>query len=228
MLQKAASALDELREQVVFVGGAVVELYATDPAAPPVRSTIDVDCAVRITSRGEYRQIEESLEERGFRHDRSENAPICRWLYGKLILDVMPTDECILGFANRWHAAGMEHTVLYTLPDGCSIRLLSPSFFVASKLEALHHRGGEDWRGEPDFEDVIFLVDNRAELPIEVREAPDNVRAYLGAQFESMLGDPMMREDVLSVMPRPVDTVRLENTLMQMRKIAGVSTDGGQ
>jgi hypothetical protein len=102
MLQTVASALGELREKVVFIGGAVVELYATDPAAPPVRPTIDVDCVVRITSRSEYRQIEKSLEKRGFRHDRSENAPICRWLCGTLKVDVIPTDENILGFATRY------------------------------------------------------------------------------------------------------------------------------
>ena len=103
MLQTVASALGELREKVVFVGGAVVELYGTDPAAPPVRPTIDVDCIVRVTSRSEYRQIEKSLEARGFRHDRSENAPICRWLCDTLKVDVMPTGENILGFTNRWH-----------------------------------------------------------------------------------------------------------------------------
>lgn len=100
MLQQVASALGEMRKDVVFVGGAVVELYATDPAAPPVRPTIDVDCIASITSRGEYGRIEKVLGNRGFKHDKSANAPICRWLYGELKVDLMPVDRTILGFAN--------------------------------------------------------------------------------------------------------------------------------
>src|ERR1700730_9784238 len=34
--------------------------------------------------------------------DHSEGAPICRWAHDDLRFDVMPTDERILGFSNRW------------------------------------------------------------------------------------------------------------------------------
>lgn len=42
-LQKVAMALGDLHSQVVYVGGAVVSLYADDPAAEDVRPTEDVD-----------------------------------------------------------------------------------------------------------------------------------------------------------------------------------------
>jgi hypothetical protein len=48
------TAPDALSQQVIFVGGAVVELYATDEGAAPVRPTFDVDCLVRVNPRQPY------------------------------------------------------------------------------------------------------------------------------------------------------------------------------
>jgi hypothetical protein len=43
LLELAHGALGKLVDEVVFVGGATVALWITDPAAPPVRVTEDVD-----------------------------------------------------------------------------------------------------------------------------------------------------------------------------------------
>ncbi len=50
MLQIVADGLEELKEEVVFVGGAVTELYADDPAFSDIRSTLDVDCVIELSS----------------------------------------------------------------------------------------------------------------------------------------------------------------------------------
>ncbi len=42
-LRRIAEALGELREQVVFVGGAVAGLLVTDPLADAVRATLVLD-----------------------------------------------------------------------------------------------------------------------------------------------------------------------------------------
>jgi hypothetical protein len=39
LIERAASVLDDLLEEVVFVGGATVGLWITDPAAPEPRPT---------------------------------------------------------------------------------------------------------------------------------------------------------------------------------------------
>lgn len=46
LLELAADALGPLLDEVVFVGGATVTLWITDPGAPPVRPTKDVDVVV--------------------------------------------------------------------------------------------------------------------------------------------------------------------------------------
>ncbi|MFO7958368.1 MAG: hypothetical protein R6X33_14875 [Candidatus Brocadiia bacterium] len=220
MVGKVAAALGDLRNRVVFVGGAVVELYATDPAAPAPRPTVDVDCIVQITSRRDYRRIERGLEKRGFRHDTSRGAPLCRWLCGELAVDIMPTDATLLGFANRWHVAGIDHKVQYTLGAETSIGLLTPPYFVASKLEALDNRGGADWRGAPDFEDVVFIVHNRPELPTEIGRAPEDVRNYLTAQFANHLENATLREDVVSAVPPQLGARAVDEILARMQEIA--------
>ncbi len=45
-LRQVAEALGDLREQVVFVGGAVAGLLVTDPLADSVRATRDVDAVL--------------------------------------------------------------------------------------------------------------------------------------------------------------------------------------
>ena len=53
-LARVAEALGDLRHDVVFVGGATVGLLITDPAAPRVRPTKDVDVIVEVATYSEY------------------------------------------------------------------------------------------------------------------------------------------------------------------------------
>jgi hypothetical protein len=56
-----ARTLGHLCPSVVFVGGAVTELYATDSAASAVRISDDVDCVVELISYTAFTHIEEVL-----------------------------------------------------------------------------------------------------------------------------------------------------------------------
>src|SRR2546422_949442 len=66
LLIAVAQALGELRERFVFVGGCATGLLITDPAAPAVRPTGDVDVIVEAGALLEYRQIGRALEAKGF------------------------------------------------------------------------------------------------------------------------------------------------------------------
>lgn len=52
-LETAATILGPLLDEVVFVGGATVHLWLTDPGAPPARATEDVDVICEVASRVE-------------------------------------------------------------------------------------------------------------------------------------------------------------------------------
>ena len=74
---------------------------------PDVRYTLDVDCIVDVISRNQYYQLEKKLNKQGFKKSITEDV-ICRWFYDDVILDVMPTDEAILGFGNRWYKQAID------------------------------------------------------------------------------------------------------------------------
>jgi hypothetical protein len=54
LVERVALALAELRSEVVFVGGAITGLLLTDPAAPSISSTKDVDVIVSVTTYADY------------------------------------------------------------------------------------------------------------------------------------------------------------------------------
>ena len=82
LLDAVSVALGPLSDRFVFVGGCAAGLLLTDNASAPVRATQDVDAIVEVLSLQEYHSLEHSLEKRGFKHDRSPEAPVCRWTIG--------------------------------------------------------------------------------------------------------------------------------------------------
>ena len=94
-VELVAQALGELREQVVFVGGCAVGLLLTDPAAAPPRVTYDVDLVAEVAALRGYHRLEREFSRRGFERDMAADAPICRWRYQRLEVDLMPpTPPC--------------------------------------------------------------------------------------------------------------------------------------
>jgi hypothetical protein len=157
-VQFVAQRLGELKEQVVFVGGSVAELYADDPEISDIRSTIDVDCVVdlEISTYIKYSKLEEKLRNLGFHNDTSENAPICRKICQGIIVDFMPVNPDILGFSNVWYKDGVENKIEKTLPNGTTVVILPVEYDGATKVEALLSRGGRDIRGSHDWEDIVY------------------------------------------------------------------------
>ena len=125
LLELAVSSLGDLLEEVVFVGGATIALWITDPAAPPPRVTKDVDVIVEVATRTRYYAFEQKLRDAGFDGDAEF---ICRWHHrdSGLILDAMPTDGDLLGFENRWQNDGFPNAVDVALSSGVKIEKNNP------------------------------------------------------------------------------------------------------
>jgi len=200
LLELAADALGDLLNQVVFVGGATLTLWMTDPGAPPARPTKDVDVVVEIRTRTAFAEFEGRLRARDFSGDQ-ERGVICRWRHRQgLILDAMPSDPSILGFANQWQGAGLAYAVERELPSGAIIRALTPPYLLATKLEAFKGRGHRDYLASPDFDDIIALVDGREEVVNEVANASADVRDYLSSEVAAMLRDPRFDDGLFAVL----------------------------
>lgn len=190
LLTNAAKLLEPLLGELVFVGGCATELLITDKAAAEVRPTLDVDAIAEILSYPEYNDFSERLRKLGFQEDTSENAPPCRWRQKTTVLDVMPLDAKILGFSNSWYRPAMDHAEERELESGLKIRLVSPPYFCASKLEAFAGRGNGDFVQSKDIEDLIAVIDGRSEVVGEIRSAAAEVRGYLAKQAKELLSSP--------------------------------------
>jgi hypothetical protein len=89
LLERVAAKLGHLRERIVFLGGATTSLFLTDPAAPPMRPTDDVDVIVEVASTMEYKTtLRGELLALGCKED--VDGPNCRWIIDSVKLDVMP------------------------------------------------------------------------------------------------------------------------------------------
>lgn len=57
IVAQVAAALKELKDQMVFVGGAVVSLYTDDPAADEIRPTGDVDMTINLLNFADWARM---------------------------------------------------------------------------------------------------------------------------------------------------------------------------
>ncbi|HEY8249628.1 MAG TPA: hypothetical protein VIG70_03415 [Burkholderiales bacterium] len=190
LLIAVAQALGELRERFVFVGGCATGLLITDPAAPAARPTRDVDVIVEAGALLEYREIGRALQAKGFSQPLAAGDPPYRWT-GRdgSKLDVMPTEEAILGFSNRWYRDAIRTAREIALRERLSIRLVTAPYFLATKYEAFLGRGRGDYLASHDFEDLIAVIDGRPELEAEVRGCEPRLREHLAAVMRTTIAD---------------------------------------
>ena len=161
----------------------------TDPAAAAVRATKDVDAIVAVTSRADYRGLGKQLMSRDFTQSLKDGDPPYRWTYEGMKLDVMPTDETILGFSNRWYVPALQTAITIELRGRLSIRLVAPAHFVATKLAAFLDRGKGDYLGSHDLEDVLSVVDGRPELVDEIADAEPELKTFVAEIIHNLIED---------------------------------------
>lgn len=185
-----AAALATLLDELVFVGGCAAGLLINDPGATPIRATLDVDLITSVTALADYHKLEKRFTQLGFKRDMTADAPICRWKYRGIEVDLMPTDSKVLGFANRWYPLALETAQRVALPSGLNIRLISGPAFIATKFEAFADRGKGDLLASHDLEDIVNVIASRTELLDEIDESQADLRKYLAERCEGLLSEP--------------------------------------
>lgn len=220
-----ARALGAMCEQLVFVGGCAVDLLLTDAAAAPSRVTYDVDLVAQVAALPDYHELEKAFVGLGFKRDISKDAPICRWRFDNLEVDLMPSDTRILGFANRWYPLTIETAQLVTLPSGTSIRLISAPVFVATKLEALADRGQADLLVSHDLEDIVNVLDGRPEIVDEIAASSLELQCYLSDKCEALLATPRFMDAIHGmIFPDESHAERVQLLAERFRQIARLAS----
>lgn len=218
-----AKCLGDLRKKVVFVGGCATGLFITDPAMPEVRATQDVDVIVEVASRVQYYNLEEELRAKGFKQDMSEGAPLCRWLVDGTKVDVMPTQEDILGFSNYWYLPAIKNAESIDLEKGLMIQLVSPPYFLATKVEAFKGRAGGDYMASHDIEDIITVLDGRPEIISEIRSSSEELKTFLAGTFRGLLAQEGFRDALPGHLPPDrASQARLPRLIKHLEEISEI------
>lgn len=224
MLLEVAKALGpDLCQQMTFVGGCTTGLLLTDAfTREQVRSTDDVDLIVHVMGPVGFAHLQQTLSDRGFRvsPQDDDDFPICAMKLGDLRVDFMPDDDS-LGFSNRWYRDAMMTATAYQLDKEIMINLVSPVYFVATKLEAWKGRGRGDALSSRDIEDILNLVDGREELQDEIEAFASDVRDYIRQEVAQLLGDRNF-EYAVSAQAKG-DSEREQLLFERLEALAGVS-----
>lgn len=195
VIKKIARALGELNEQVIYVGGATVGLYINDPAADDVRPTKDVDISLSIATIAELEKIREELTKRKFTQT-AEDDVICRFRYDEVKVDVMNTKAIGWAPANPWFAPGFVLKEKVEVEEQI-IQILPLPYFLATKFAAYNSRGKNEPRTSHDFEDIVYVLENRTDIAEQIIAAPEDVKPFLKNEFENILKDSAKQEAIL-------------------------------
>ena len=194
VVAEVAQALKELKDQMIFVGGAVVSLYADDPAADEIRPTSDIDMTVNLLNYKDWAKIQKRLFELSFNPDPFGHS-ICSYKYKDIPIDIMLADDSSLGPSNKWYKIGLERKTK-VLAQNQEIFIFSAPVFIATKFEAFRSRG-KDYRTSHDFEDIIYILDNRTTIVSEINEEQKEVNNFLKSEFNKIL-QSRYTEEILS------------------------------
>jgi len=219
-LEEIAAAMQELNARLVYVGGAMAGAYANDPTATEPRTTLDVDCVVDSNTYSEHAAFEELLRAKHFQNDTDSEPPvICRWVYNGEIVDVMSMNERSLSFGNRWYRIGFEHREPYILPSGQQIYRLPVTYYIATKLDALHSRGGNDWRGAKDLEDIVYVLNYCTDFMERFAADEGKVKSFLADECENILKRPNIVEEIECAI-NPEEIERTDMIIETLQKVA--------
>ena len=218
VIRKVALALGPLNKRVVYVGGATVSLYVNDPAAEDVRPTKDLDISLDIATLGELEAVREQLAKKGFSQTAEDNV-ICRFRYEDIKVDVMSTKAIGWAPANPWFEPGFVHRETVMVEDQ-QVQILPLSYFLASKFNAFCGRGARDPRTSHDFEDIIYIMDNRIDFIEQLRYTPSDVKSYLLQQMQNILHNRAMQEAIYGNLFHVTREARYQRIIAAVKQIS--------
>jgi hypothetical protein len=113
------------------------------------------------------------------------------------VVDILATGEDVFGFGSKWHPSGFRNALTHKIDDDTSIKIFSSPYFIASKIEAfksLSRRDNNNGLQSSDFEDIVFILENRYSIWAELDQAPNDIKNYLQLEFEKLLQNPRFEE----------------------------------
>jgi hypothetical protein len=126
----------------------------------------------------------------------------------------MPAEDSLLGPSNKWYKTGLED-LWKGYAKEVEIHILPAPAYLAAKFEAFNSRGG-DYRTSHDFEDIIYILDNRSTIVCEIEIAHIEIKEFLKSEFHKILHSRFL-EEILNVHIHPL--MQKERTSVILEKL---------
>ena len=130
----------------------------------------------------------------------------------------MPADDSSIGISNHGYKPGFKYLQQIELPEGIKIHVLPSPYFLATKLEAFKDRGQNDFYGSHDYEDIIYLINNRTTIVEERLESEANLKQYIKQELTAIKNHPRANE-ILAIHIHPLIREERFQMLMEKREI---------
>ncbi len=186
VLAQVAMGLGDLINQVVFVGGAVVSLYADSEFSDLVRPTYDIDIAVDLLTYSDQVAFQELFTKRGF-HPDIHSSTLVRYHFNNIQVDLMSTMSSVLGESNSWYKPGFDNRMNVVLED-LAFPILPVDYFLATKFEAFNNRG-KNYYTSKDFEDIVHILNYNESLVDTIRSSELLVQKFLVEEIRKVKSD---------------------------------------
>ncbi|MCI4671181.1 MAG: hypothetical protein MRZ79_23785 [Bacteroidia bacterium] len=200
-LEILAEGFGRLKERVVFCGGMLTSFYATDSYSQQHRSMGELMCILNAPTMAEFFNWDHELRKHGFSPKYDPQPPVVEWEYKGVSLDIYPSRPEIVRHPNRWFEEGLFHAVRYPLPSGKTIRMMPAPYFLACRIEEFLIKSNFRLKQNKDFEDIIYLLNNRQDLQDEIQQSFYEVRAYIQNFFLQLLEQRDLKEGLYYAIP---------------------------
>lgn len=135
----------------------------------------------------------------------------------------MPADPAILGFGNEWYRPALRDAVLFTLPSGARIKMVTAAYFLATKLAAFAGRGNGDYVMSHDMEDIMAVLDGRPEVVQEVMQSSQELKVHLRDRFRELLADGKFVNSIPGHLPGDAASqARVPTVLERLNNMANI------
>jgi hypothetical protein len=149
---------------------------------------------------------------------------MCRFEYTGIKVDVMSTKAVGWAPANPWFEPGFRFKQVVDV-DGQKIQILPLSYYLASKFEAFNDRGSKDPRTSQDFEDIVYILDNRKDIVDDIfKYSDDEVKQYLRREFVEIQKDKLKQEAILCNLPYANRDLRFQKIIEKLESITAATS----
>lgn len=196
LAQLAAVVGEELRKNVVVIGGTAPALYP-GPDRAGLRATKDVDVVVAAATYPTWRRAVAQLEDRGFSYRAGD--PVCRYRRDTLTLDILPSEPTAIGLPeSRWFS---QVCASRRRSEAVDLFVVDPLILLGMKIEAHDDRATGILGGDKDLEDIVVVLANVDGLIDEIREGRAPIHAFLRERLRGLFEGEAGRERIETYLP---------------------------